>query len=211
MKKMKNKSKRKSYDWEAIEKDYRAGILSIREIARRHGCHEATIRGRGRRYGWHRDLTEEIRTRTRTRVSRKAPEEVKLTEEEAIEEAVEQQVAVIRRHQGEFIEQWEQIHSLQVNVKNGIEVIMVKDGKEKVVRLELTIQQKATVLNAVSNASARLVPLERQAYNIQDGLEGSEEGKKGGRYTSFPHDDLTIKEWQEQVGNGQEDDPDTDS
>lgn len=37
---------RKAYDWEAIESLYRAGKLSIREIARQHGLTEAAIRKR---------------------------------------------------------------------------------------------------------------------------------------------------------------------
>lgn len=36
-------------DWEAIETAYRAGVMSLREIASQHGTSEGAIRYRGRK------------------------------------------------------------------------------------------------------------------------------------------------------------------
>ena len=36
-------------DWEAIETAYRAGVMSLREIAAQHGISEDAIRYRGRK------------------------------------------------------------------------------------------------------------------------------------------------------------------
>lgn len=47
-------------DWERIEADYRAGILSLREIAEAGGCTEGAIRKRAKRDGWERDLSAKI-------------------------------------------------------------------------------------------------------------------------------------------------------
>jgi len=52
---------RKQVDWEAIERDYRAGILSLREIAQPHGVTEGAIRKRAKRDLWERDLEAKIR------------------------------------------------------------------------------------------------------------------------------------------------------
>lgn len=41
-------------DWEAIERDYRAGVLSLREIAIPNGITEGAIRKRAKRDGWER-------------------------------------------------------------------------------------------------------------------------------------------------------------
>jgi len=43
-------------DWKKIEGDYRAGLLSLRQIAGEAGITEGAIRKRARRDGWHRDL-----------------------------------------------------------------------------------------------------------------------------------------------------------
>ena len=55
-------------NWERIERLYRAGILSLYEIARE--CHtvEGNIRYRAKKEGWKRDLTDEVRRAARTKM-----------------------------------------------------------------------------------------------------------------------------------------------
>lgn len=48
-------------DWEVVHLDYRANVLSIRQIAARHGITDGAIRKRAKRDGWVRDLSSEIR------------------------------------------------------------------------------------------------------------------------------------------------------
>ena len=45
-------------DWNAIEAIYRAGAVSIRELAATHGPNESTIRARAKREGWVRGVTQ---------------------------------------------------------------------------------------------------------------------------------------------------------
>lgn len=52
-------------DWERIEIDYRAGQMSVREVARANGCTEAAIRKHARKHGWARDLSMKIDLRAR--------------------------------------------------------------------------------------------------------------------------------------------------
>ncbi|VWC90124.1 bacteriophage protein [Burkholderia aenigmatica] len=52
--------KKAAPDWERIEADYRAGVLSIREIASQHGITDTAIRKRAARDGWARDLAKRI-------------------------------------------------------------------------------------------------------------------------------------------------------
>ena len=48
-------------EWERIEADYRAGLLSLRAIAAKHGSvSEGAIRKRARRFEWNRDLRSRI-------------------------------------------------------------------------------------------------------------------------------------------------------
>lgn len=53
--------KRPIADWEAIHLAYRANVLSLRQIADRHGITDGAIRKRAKRDGWVRDLSQEIR------------------------------------------------------------------------------------------------------------------------------------------------------
>jgi hypothetical protein len=50
-------------DWERIEVDYRAGLLSVREIAANHGITEGAIRKRAKRDDWIRDLKAKIKAK----------------------------------------------------------------------------------------------------------------------------------------------------
>ena len=49
-----------STDWERIECDYRAGVLSLREIAASHGVSHVAISKRAKKFGWVKDLAQKI-------------------------------------------------------------------------------------------------------------------------------------------------------
>lgn len=64
-------SKRTAIDWERIEGDFRAGILSLREIAANHpGVNHVAITRRAKKEGWTRDLSEKIQAKADELVTR---------------------------------------------------------------------------------------------------------------------------------------------
>lgn len=58
--------------WPTIEADYRAGVKSIRQIAREHGLSETAIRKRARADDWTRDLSAKIQAKADDLVRRAA-------------------------------------------------------------------------------------------------------------------------------------------
>jgi hypothetical protein len=44
-------------DWPVIEREYRAGQLSVKELGRQYKLSDAVIRKRAKAYGWTRDLS----------------------------------------------------------------------------------------------------------------------------------------------------------
>lgn len=56
-------TERKTIDWERLEADYRAGLLSLREIASVHGITEGAIRKRAKRDDWARNLTAKVQAK----------------------------------------------------------------------------------------------------------------------------------------------------
>jgi hypothetical protein len=63
--------KKKGLDWERIEADYRAGLLSVREIASAQGVFHAAIGKRAKRDGWERDLGAKIKAKAKALVTSK--------------------------------------------------------------------------------------------------------------------------------------------
>lgn len=62
----------KRYDsdtWEQIRNEYRAGTLSVRDIAKAFGPTEAAIRSRAKKEAWERDLTDQVRAATRAKLN----------------------------------------------------------------------------------------------------------------------------------------------
>jgi len=53
---------RSKADWEAIEREYRAGQLSIREIGRKHGVSDTAVRKEAKARGWVRGEAAPVRT-----------------------------------------------------------------------------------------------------------------------------------------------------
>ena len=82
-----NTAPRKKADWVQIESQYRAGILSNRQIAAIHGISESAIRKKATTQGWVRDLSEDIRQKTEEKV-RRAEVRNQVRSEEQIESDV---------------------------------------------------------------------------------------------------------------------------
>lgn len=51
---------KKVVDWELIEKHYRAGIKTVRQLATEYGVSHTAIQKRATKFGWTRDLSEKI-------------------------------------------------------------------------------------------------------------------------------------------------------
>ncbi len=81
-------------DWEAIETAYRAGVMSLREIASQHGISEGAIRKRAKRDDWSRDLNAKIQQKAddlvrKQEVRKQVRNESTLTERVLIEATAE--------------------------------------------------------------------------------------------------------------------------
>lgn len=77
--------KKPPIDWERIELQFRAGVLSIREIASGHGITHGAINKRAKRDGWLRDLSAKIKAKAEDLVSRELVSKQVSTEREVTE------------------------------------------------------------------------------------------------------------------------------
>lgn len=97
-----------SPDWERIEAEYRAGVLSLREIAALHpGTNHVAITRRAKKEGWSRDLAGRIQARADELVTRRAvtPAETAsraVTEREIVEANAERIAQVRGEHRADI-------------------------------------------------------------------------------------------------------------
>jgi hypothetical protein len=188
---------RKAVDWELIERDYRVGVLSIREIGKIHNVSDTAIRKKARSHGWLRDLTSRVNEKVRTdlvcsSVRTSSPQ----TEREIIEVAAATVVQIVRGHRGRIrqgnalvellTQQLIDVAGRRDEFQDDIEVAC-KDDKspERFNRLmkAVSLEKHSAIAVNLANATKTWVSLERQAFNIEDGSSENPQDSDVSRYT----------------------------
>lgn len=179
---------KQAFDWEAIERDYRAGLLSIREIAGRHGCTHTAIGKRAKAEGWVRDLKAKIRAKADALVStREVSSEVSSksaeTERQIIEANAEAIVNVrmahradIRRSRGltnKLLEELEQLTDHRDLAESLGEMMRSPDafGNDRLNDLYhkiIALPNRTKIMRELAETLKTLITLERQAYNLDE-------------------------------------------
>lgn len=188
----------KQPDWEAIERAYRAGVLSVREIAAAHEVSHTAINKRAKRDGWDRDLKAKIKAKADALVSkREVSTEVSSKQAETEREIIELNAEVIanirmahrgdisrsRRLTNKLLDELESLTDEQGTIKELID--QLKDGGHEdgeAMADVLALAKKMSALPArtktmkeLAETLKTLVALERQAYDLDVKQGGSEE------------------------------------
>jgi hypothetical protein len=83
-------AKKPPVDWEAVERDYRTGHFTDRELGARYGVSHTAIQKRAKKAGWQKDLAGAVRAATQAKL---AEHEVSKVASSAVAKAVARQVA----------------------------------------------------------------------------------------------------------------------
>jgi hypothetical protein len=67
---MSDEADKKHVDWELIEKDYRAGLKTLRQIGEERGVSHTAIQKKAKQFGWTRDLSEKIQQKAKAKVAK---------------------------------------------------------------------------------------------------------------------------------------------
>lgn len=186
-----------SPDWEAIESAYRAGLLSIREIASQHGITHGAINKRAKRDGWERDLKAKIKAKadalvSKREVSSKVSTETATSERILIEANAEVIATVRMEHRGDIRRARNLANSLfdELGAQCGDVAALEKlgdimfdpddNGRDRLNELYhkvISLPGRVKSMKDLSDTLKTLIGLERQAYDI-DGPEGDNSVKK---------------------------------
>ncbi|CAI0817945.1 Uncharacterised protein [Serratia entomophila] len=184
-------------DWEAIESAYRAGLMSLREIASQHNISEGAIRKRAKRDDWSRDLAAKVKERAddlvrKAEVRKQVRAENSFSERVLVEATAEVIATVRMEHRGDIRRAREITNSLfdelgaecaDVESLRKLGEMMLdpdengRDRLNEVYQSIISMPERVKSVKALSDALKNLIGLERQAYDI-DGPEGDNSVKK---------------------------------
>lgn len=177
---------RKEIDWERIETDYRAGLLSVREIAATNGITHTTINKKAKTEGWERDLKARIQAKAEALVSKREVSTVNSTERKLNDKAVveanaevianirmahRQDISRSRRLAMEMLSEVEhQTGNLELYEQLG-ELLLSDDDKANGRRSEMYAKVISSLgridsMKKLAETLRVLVAMEREAYGI---------------------------------------------
>lgn len=175
----------KQPDWEAIERAYRAGALSIRTIAERNRISDTAIRKKAKVSGWVRDLSEQVRKEVRNKLVRGEVREDQCAnpehDAEIVEEAAEEGARVVRSHRRDIRKATNLANLLmddllstiqrREEIEEDIEAETAEDsnGMRRASMLAaVALPSNSKTLFQLSSAMKNLQVLERQAYGLDE-------------------------------------------
>lgn len=199
--------KPKQPDWERIEKLYRAGVLSIREIAGECGVSHTAINKRAKAHAWERDLKAKIKAKADALVS-KAEVSTQVSKEElaterGIIEANAQVIADIRIAHRTDIGRSRRLANKLLDELEGMtdnrdlfdqlgELLLSPDdsGQDKLNDLYqkvISLPARTKTMKELAETLKTLITLERQAYDL------------GAEPPQQPHEELTDEEIERRI------------
>lgn len=181
-------------DWEAIESAYRAGVMSLREIASQNGISEGAIRKRAKRDEWSRDLNAKVKERAddlvrKAEVRKQVRSEVTFNERVLIEATAEVIANVRMEHRGDIRRARELTNTLfdelagecgNVSALEDLgEMMRSPDdkGQDKLNDLYhkiISLPSRVKSMKDLSDSLKTLIGLEREAYSIENKAETKE-------------------------------------
>lgn len=176
-------------DWEAIESAYRAGVLSLREIASQHGISEGAIRKRAKRDDWSRDISAKVKERAddlvrKAEVRKQVRAESALSERVLIESTAEAIANVRMEHRGDIRRARELANLLfeelsldctDIEMMKKLGEFMFdpdeKTGRDKlneIYQKTISLPSRVKSMKDLSDTLKTLIGLEREAYSIKE-------------------------------------------
>lgn len=155
-------AERKQVDWEGVERDYSAGILSLRELAEKYSVAESYIRKKANQKDWSRDLSAKIQSKAeklvRSEVVRsEVRTEKAITEKVVIEANAQALVNVKLKHRTSI----NRVNNLVDTLFEEIEELSThKNADNLPIRVDMTKKLMDTLRISIDK--------ERQAFDIKD-------------------------------------------
>ena len=155
-------AERKHVDWESVERDYSAGLLSLREIAAKHNVSHQVIARKAKTEDWSRDLGAKIAAAVEKKLGDKQlgdslGDKKRGTEKEVVEANAQVIVEIKVRHRLVI----KKLNGLLDSQMDEIEAL----NKEKSVE---NLPMRVDVTKKIADTVKTMIDKERQAFGIVD-------------------------------------------
>lgn len=158
---------RKLTDWEAVEREYRAGVLSVREIASGAGISHVAVIKRAKAKGWTQNLAGKVKEEIAKRlVTASVTSEVTGNQREIVEAAALRSVDVILAHRKTIARHRAIAGDLEAEIE-------AENAKAEKARLPL--KDRVAIFESLTRSAARFITLERQAFGLDDDTKTPDE------------------------------------
>lgn len=202
------KTDRSKADWEAIEREYRAGLKSLREIGKSHGVSHVAVQKRAARDGWDRDLSAKIKAKadalvTKAEVTAEVTAETKADEQAIVEANATAIMRVRMTHRKDIKRARDLAMNLLGELEQTAEAIPLIERLEALVAAEAKMDEKAQVqraqalnkvlelsnrtqtMKALAETMTKLIALEREAYSLATAEKNKDKEGVGGQITDL--------------------------
>ena len=191
--------------WDQIKSEWLSGQLSISDISRNYGPSRTAIRKKAKAHGWpaRAALADEVRMEIQSQLltEDEVPGEVPPSEaSEIVASAAKRGVAIVRS-QRQLLAQLlgiadgtlKELKEMQLITRKTLEKRPTKARAQLVAALT---KAKLDGMRAVSQVLSQAIPLERQAYSLDDDKGGTVAIKYvAPAYKKPPHSGLSEDEW----------------
>jgi len=154
-------AERKQVDWEGVERDYSAGLLSLREIGDKYGVSEGLVRRKATQNEWNRDLSKKIQDKADSLVRKESVRSSVRTEKASEKEVIEANAQAIVNVKLKHRTSIGRLNSVVDSLLAEIEVLNKDKSVENLpMRVDLTKKLSDTLKTSIDK--------ERQAFGIVD-------------------------------------------
>ncbi len=182
---------KRQIDWEAIERDYRTGMLSLSEIGARHGISKGRISQVAKRDQWDRDLSVRIQKKVESKLNDALLNDSlnakrAISDRERVEAGAEAITSIVLAHRIDvqrsrrlvmslLNELEEQTGNMDLYQQLG-ELMESPDEKgtdklNELYRKVISLSGRTGTMKSLADSLKTLVGLERQAFGLKDGVD----------------------------------------
>ena len=174
-------------DWEAVERDYRTGRFTLRELETQHGVSYAQISRKSKELGWSKDLREVIKQATDAAVLRETVTQAQKDTTDAVLVAAEVNTQVILGHRRDVAATRQVAASLRDELSRSAQLlaqVLAGSGAEPadeararaVVQKALSLPSRVSSVKQLADTFDKLQLAERRAFGIPTDSNGAEPG-----------------------------------